>query len=149
MNLKTISELISRIKAIEKRVSYLEAVESALGDFTKLTMVHNDSYVLNNVGINSGVTTTTGDLRGSYGVSTSAVGVVVMVQATAGGVNPGELWVDSIQAPDQYSPRLRGEASSQNAEMLFVELNDAGEVSLTSSGTNFTGVYMWVVGYWV
>ena len=143
---KFLDDLHKQLNTLEKRLRYLETYETG---GTRIFMVHNAAYVLNGVDINSGTTTTTGDLRGTNGVSDNATGVIIMVQATAGGANPGELWVDSKQAPDVYSPRLRGEASSQNAEMLFVELNVGGTVSLTSNGTNFTGVYMWVVGYWV
>lgn len=143
---KFLDDLHKQLNTLEKRLRYLETYETG---GTRLFMVHNDSYLLDNVTINDGITNTTGDVRGSYNIPTNATGVVLMVWGIAGAA-ACFLYVDSQQAPDAFSPLIRFPASNRLGGMLFIELDPTdGEVSFTASGANISGIYCAVVGYWI
>jgi len=140
---KFLDDLHKQLNTLEKRLRYLETYDSI-----RLITVHNNSYVLNNVTINNGVTSTTADLRGSYGIPTNANGVVLMVEGLPGAVTC-QLQIDSVQAPDAYSPLIRFHASTRNSGMLFIALAADGQISFTSVGANISSIYAWVTGYWI
>jgi len=140
---KFLDDLHKQLNTLEKRLRYLETYDSI-----RLIMVHNTSYVLDNVTINDGVTNTTADLRGSFGIPTNANGVVLMVESLPGAATC-QLQVDSVQAPDVYSPLIRFHASTRNSGMLFIALAADGQISFTSVGANISQIYAWIIGYWI
>lgn len=142
---KFLDDLHKQLNTLEKRLRYLETFETG---GTRMFMVHNNAYLLDNVTINKGNTNTTGDVRGSYGVASNATGVVLMVEGLSSAAQ-GYLLVDSADVPDVYSPYLRFPASTRVGGMLLVALNAAGEISFSAVGPNISRIYCAVIGYWI
>jgi len=144
---KFLDDLHKQLNTLEKRLRYLETFETG---GTRLFMVHNADYIITNKSLASGASHTTGDIRGTNGVSANAEGIIVMVRCQHPAAAVGQLYIDSYQAPDVYSPRLDAETgSSRSAGMFFVRLNDAGELTVTSNGGIHSAIYAWVIGYWI
>lgn len=144
---KFLDDLHKQLNTLEKRLRYLETFETG---GTRMFMVHNDGYIIENKTVANGNSFTSAAIRGTNGVPDSAVGIIVMVRCQHGAANPSQLYIDSAQAPDVYSPRLDAETgSSRSAGMFFIELNDAGELTVTSNGGIHSAIYAWVIGYWI
>lgn len=144
-NRRFLDELHEELNALDRRIRYLETYETG---GTRLFMVHNAGYVLNNVTINSGARRTTADLRGSHNIPATATGVILMTEGLGGAV-ACRLQVDSAQAPDAFSPQVLFPGGTRANGMLMVAFNAAGEVTYAATGANISQIYSWVVGFWI
>lgn len=142
---KFLDELHQELGALDKRLRYLETYETG---GTLIFMVHNNSYLLNNVTINNGNTNTTGDVRGTLNIGANATGVILVVEGLASATS-GRLQVDSVQAPDDYSPFVRFPASTRVSGMLMIALNAGGTITFKAVGPNISQIYCTVIGYWL
>ncbi len=142
------SDLLSRIRTVENKVNTLETVE-----YIKFYPITSSTVYVIDTAINAGVTYTTGNLRGTAGISERAKGFV------------GTMWIDVVtgtctlrivpgnDTPNAYTQQYRWLGGVDTDRQLMSQMvfgflgNVNGDISIQCLTTN-CHVYVTAFGYW-